>query len=285
MVPAHAPAQLKGDADQTLINRPDHHRSDPATPSSPSDDDQEGMYAPETPTCPRDHSDTRIDPHYLWEKYDRLTVADSPMRWGILARFPTRADIFPLIPEPERQQMLPNPPRHSGQIKQPVILPDNVYGNHAPADILSNDSDDVFSEPSRHPRPGPSMAQKAELGTFSELAQKSDIMAKMVQEGGAELFHLLLKKAAVPIRSPSSKPSREVPDVCNVREWLYRDLMCLPKDAQEKWKTTCLEELESLRKREVFKLTNLPEGRKTMGCRWVFDVKTDGRYKASSPVF
>ena len=39
MVPVHTPAQLKGDADQTLINRPDHHRSDPATPSSRSDDD------------------------------------------------------------------------------------------------------------------------------------------------------------------------------------------------------------------------------------------------------
>ena len=244
------------------------------------------MYAPETPTCPRNHSDTRIDLRYLWENYDHLTMADSPVRWGILTRFPTRADIFPPNPELERQQMLaeqpalPNPPRCSGQIRQPVILPDNVYGNHAPTDILSNDSDDVFSEPSRRPRPGPSMAQKTELGTFSDLAQKSDITAKMVQEGGAKLFHLLLKKAAVPVRSPSSKPSREVPDVCNVREWHYRDLMHLPKDAQEKWKTTCLEELESLRKQEVFKLTNLPAGCKTVGSRWVFDVKIDSRYKA-----
>ena len=122
-------------------------------------------------------------------------------------RFPGRADILPQIPEPERQQMpaeeptLPNPPRRSGRIRQPVILPDNVYGNHAPADILGNDSDDVFSEPSRRPRPGPSMAQKTELGTSSDLTQKSDITAKMVQEGGAELFNLLLKKAAVPVRS------------------------------------------------------------------------------------
>ena len=101
-----------------------------------------------------------------------------------------------------------------------------------------------------------------------------------MQEGGAKLFNLLLKKAAVPVRSPSGKLSREVPDVRNVCEWHYRDLMCLPKDAQEKWKTACLEELESLWKREVFKLTDLPAGCKTMGCRWVFDVKTDGRYKA-----
>ena len=165
-------------------------------------------------------------------------------------------------------------------IRQPVIIPDNVYGNHAPADILSNDSDDVFSEPSRRPRPGPSMAQKTELGTSSDLTQKSDIMAKMVQEGGAKLFNLLLKKAAVPVRHTSSKPSREVPNVRNVHEWHYRDLMRLAKDVQEKWKTACLEELESLWKQEVLKLTDLPAGRKTVGCRWVFNVKTDGRYKA-----
>ena len=84
----------------------------------------------------------------------------------------------------------------------------------------------------------------------------------------------------MPIRHLSGKPSREVPNVCNVREWHYRDLMHLPKDAQEKWRTACLEELESLWKQEVFKLTNLPAGRKTVGCRWVFDVKTHGRYKA-----
>ena len=102
----------------------------------------------------------------------------------------------------------------------------------------------------------------------------------MVQEGGAKLFNLLLKKAAVPVRHTSGKPSREVPDVRNVCELHYRDLTHLPRDAQEKWKAACLEELESLRKQEVFKLTNLPAGHKTVGCRWVFDIKSDGRYKA-----
>ena len=140
------------------------------------------------------------------------------------------------------------PPRCSGQIRQPVILPGNVYGDCAPMDILGNDSNDVLSVPSQGRRPGPSRADHAELGTSSDLTQKSDITAKMVWEGGAKLFNLLLKKVAVPIRSPSSKLSREVPDVHNVHEWHYRDLMRLPKDAQEKWKTACLEELESLRK-------------------------------------
>ena len=179
--------------DQTPINSPDCERSDPSPPSSPSDDDQDSMYAQETPTCPSQYNNWP-GRCFIW---DNLMTPHSRQRWNEPMRFPTRADV---IPEPERQQMLAeephllNPPRHSGQIRQPVILPDNVYGDHAPTDILCNDSDDVFSGPSRCQRPGPSMAQHTELGTSSDLTQKSDIMAKMVQEGGAELFNLLLKK-------------------------------------------------------------------------------------------
>ena len=245
LVPAHAPAQLQGDADQNPINRPDHNRSDPTTPSSPSDDDRSNMYALETLSRPPHPWDTWMGRHHLWENYDRMTASNSLWRQHILTRFPTRADVMPQIPEPERQQMLAeepallNPPRRSGRVRQPVILPDNVYGNRAPADILGNDSDDVFGEPSRCPRPGPSMAQKPELGTSSDLTQKSDITAKMVREGGAELFNLLLKKAAVPVRSPSGKLSREVPDVRNVCEWHYRDLTHLPKDALMSFPELC----------------------------------------------
>jgi Reverse transcriptase (RNA-dependent DNA polymerase) len=56
--------------------------------------------------------------------------------------------------------------------------------------------------------------------------------------------------------------------------------MHLQKAAQDKWKTACKEELEALHRCNVFKLTNLPKGRKTIGCRWVFDVKSDGCKKA-----
>ena len=202
------------------------------------------MYAQETPTRPSQYPKWPGQ-QFIW---DNLTTLYSRHRQNNPMGFPTRANINP---ELERQQMpaeepdLPNPPRHSGWVRQPVSLPDNVYGDRAPVDILGNDSDDVFSGPSGHQRPGPSMAQHTELGTSSDLTQKSDIMAKMVWEGGAKLFNLLLKKAAVPIRSPSGKPSREVPNVRNVCEWHYRDLMRLPKDAQEKWKTACLEVLES----------------------------------------
>ena len=56
--------------------------------------------------------------------------------------------------------------------------------------------------------------------------------------------------------------------------------MRFPEAAWKEWKTAMLEELESLQKQNVFDLTNLPRGRKSIGCRWVFDIKTDGQKKA-----
>jgi Reverse transcriptase (RNA-dependent DNA polymerase) len=97
----------------------------------------------------------------------------------------------------------------------------------------------------------------------------------MVQEGGAGLTKFLLSAAV------SSAPAKGIiPDVTKVREWHFRDLMHLPKAAQEEWKIACKEELEALHRRNIFKLTDLPKGCKTIGCRWVFDIKSDGRKKA-----
>nr|XP_034194668.1 uncharacterized protein LOC117610925 [Osmia lignaria] len=49
------------------------------------------------------------------------------------------------------------------------------------------------------------------------------------------------------------------------------------------WKNAINEELDSLTSRRTWEVTNLPEGRKCIGCRWVFKLKTDTvitRYKA-----
>ena len=69
-------------------------------------------------------------------------------------------------------------------------------------------------------------------------------------------------------------------EYAKVREWHFRDLMHLPKATQEEWKIACKDELEALCWHNVFKLTDLPKGRKTIGCRWVFDIKSDGCNKA-----
>jgi hypothetical protein len=43
--------------------------------------------------------------------------------------------------------------------------------------------------------------------------------------------------------------------------------MRLTKAAQKEWKIACKEELEALCRRNVFKLTDLPKGHKTIGYR------------------
>ena len=56
--------------------------------------------------------------------------------------------------------------------------------------------------------------------------------------------------------------------------------MCFPEAARKEWKATCYEEMESLDKCDVFELTDLPKGCKTIGCRWVFDIKGDNHKRA-----
>ena len=51
--------------------------------------------------------------------------------------------------------------------------------------------------------------------------------------------------------------------------------MHFPEAAWKEWKPACYKELESLDKHDVFELTNLPNGCKTIGWRWVFNVKGD----------
>ena len=88
-------------------------------------------------------------------------------------------------------------------------------------------------------------------------------MANISQEGGAKLIYYLLSAAIQPLDGACG----DLPSVSNVHEWRYRDLMCFPEAAWKEWKAACYEELESLDKREVFELTDLPNGCKTIGCK------------------
>jgi Reverse transcriptase (RNA-dependent DNA polymerase) len=51
-------------------------------------------------------------------------------------------------------------------------------------------------------------------------------------------------------------------------------------DAQKEWKAACCEELESLRRCNVFELVDPSKDCKIIRNRWVFDLKSDGRKKA-----
>jgi hypothetical protein len=99
-----------------------------------------------------------------------------------------------------------------------------------------------------------------------------DDLLRLAREGGVEFLNQLLAKA-VP-------PDSETPDTANVREWTFRDIIKMPKAAQQEWKQACREELDSLCRRKVFELVDPPKGRKVIKNRWVFDLKSDGCKKA-----
>jgi hypothetical protein len=167
-------------------------------------------------------------------------------------------------------------PRCSGCARQPVVCPDNIYGNQNPieSEWMSNQGFQRLTE--GIPVPSRSSNRPESPPYEGKGKKRANYLAQIVQEGGAGLINFLLSAAVKPTDGAGGK----LPDVCNVREWHYRDLMRFPEAARKEWKTACLEELESLQKRSVFKLTDPPKGRKIIGCQWVFDIKSDGQKKA-----
>ena len=110
----------------------------------------------------------------------------------------------------------------------------------------------------------------------NNLTLAHNIMANISQEGGAKLSYYLLSAAVQPLDGAGG----DLPSISTVHEWQYRDLMCFPEAAWKEWKAACYEEMESLDKCDGFELTNLPKGHKTIGCRWVFNIKGNGHKKA-----
>jgi hypothetical protein len=102
-----------------------------------------------------------------------------------------------------------------------------------------------------------------------EAEEEEASLAKLCREGGVRFQNFLISKAVTP-------PTEEKPP----REWKYRDIASLPKAELEEWRTACDQELEALRRRNVYDLVQRPSGRKVIKNRWVFDVKPDGRKKA-----
>jgi hypothetical protein len=95
-------------------------------------------------------------------------------------------------------------------------------------------------------------------------------VAKFAQDGGAPLFIYLLSLAEDGTKT--------------VREWMYRDVLALPKAEREGWlgpDGAYSKELEALEKRNVFgPLVDLPPGFRAIGTRWVHNIKSDGCLKA-----
>ncbi len=90
----------------------------------------------------------------------------------------------------------------------------------------------------------------------------------MINEAGNEFLHHLLK-AAIPL-------------VDNI-PYDYRDIVRMRSSNPElfkQWKVAMDDEFKSLQNRDIWDLVDLPKGHNLVRCRWVFDLKTDGRKKA-----
>jgi hypothetical protein len=115
-------------------------------------------------------------------------------------------------------------PRRSGRVRQPVVRPDNIYGNQNPieSERMSNQGFQRLTE--GVPAPSGS-GNRPKSPPYEGKGKKcADYLARIVQEGGAGLINFLLSAAIKPTDGAGGK----LPDVRNVREWHYRDLNALP---------------------------------------------------------
>ena len=195
--------------------------------------------------------------------------------------------------EPAKTTETGRPKRHAKVPKQPG----NVYGDKHPTQIekeirKKRDWSKIVGEKPRsrgnkepEPVPGPSSPPperspspegassgsedndevEKSLEPSSDDNDEDAALARLCREGGVKFQAFLISKAVSP--TPMEK---------SPREWKYRDIANLLKAELEEWRTACNQELEALRRRQVYDLVECPRGRKVIKNRWVFDIKTDG---------
>ncbi|KAJ3576496.1 hypothetical protein NP233_g369 [Leucocoprinus birnbaumii] len=199
--------------------------------------------------------------------------------------------------------------RRSTRLRTPRIIPDNLYNDpkpftfrqvrnrgssiphvtYAPSQVETDWLRNEMMENSRNwirenrnTRPLPKrqnptqsapdteMEEAATGNNDTEMGNEEGNIARIVQEGGNELLEFLLANV-VKGGDNQKRPEK------------FRDLAGLPADERDKWLKACLEELEALKKHNVFTLvprSALPKGCRPIGNRWVFNVKSDGRYRS-----
>jgi hypothetical protein len=189
----------------------------------------------------------------------------------------------PSSPPPAEE---PVPLRRSSRLRKVSTHPGNVYGDGRRPIEVEKDiewtrtwKDMVGKLGSSRTRP---ITPSVPPGGFSNGPESNDPQSDsegnvdkllcLAREGGVEFLNQLLAKA-VP-------PDLETPDTANVREWTFRDIIKMPKDAQKEWKQACRKKLDSLRRCKVFELVDPPKGCKVIKNQWVFDLKSDGCKKA-----
>ena len=170
-------------------------------------------------------------------------------------------------------------------------MPDNVYGsNPVGTEILTDAAwENLLQDP--NPQVSQGQAQLLSLGRDESCSYDSDksvfyqdsqwhklYLELITEEGGDRLLNFLL--ASVKRTPPtgcktSSKP--ELPDPMYIHEWVYKDILKFPEELRKKWRHFCLNEISTLKARNIFEPMPLPKGKKAIGNRWVFDIKPDGQ--------
>ena len=177
------------------------------------------------------------------------------------------ASMAPLGNPPSTSGLAPptqDAPRRSGRVRQPATRPDNVYGDRNPTEtdqLTMEEWQKLMNNPDSS---GPS----ASSGYYSEA-----MAARLSQEGGVAFMNFLLASAVPP-------HERSLPPSSNVREWQLKDISRMKSQDHKEWELACYEELDSLCKRKVFELVDLPKGCKAVRNCWVFNIKSDGCKKA-----
>jgi hypothetical protein len=103
--------------------------------------------------------------------------------------------------------------------------------------------------PGEFPEPTDPLPLHGEQPAVSEDEVDQLVLARLAQEGGVKFLDLLLAKA-VPLFDLGS------PDTSNIHEWTFRDIQKMPNDQKQEWRKACCEELESLRKHDVYDLVD-----------------------------
>ena len=90
-------------------------------------------------------------------------------------------------------------------------------------------------------------------------------MVRLVREEGAEYIRFLLVLRATETY---------------VLPKTFKDVAKLPADSKKKQLESCLEELKSLKDRDVYEIVDLPKGRKAVKNCWVYNIKPNGCYQS-----
>jgi len=114
--------------------------------------------------------------------------------------------------------------------------------------------------------------------------QQSDVdLACLCHEGKVKLFNYLIKFAySLDKQDNNDKPPyKHDLDPSKVCEWQYRDIMQIKdKNLCSEFECACLDELETLWKRNMFeKINRYSIKKQPIKCQWIFDIKPNGQKK------